>query len=176
MDNSLWADRSQFEFRNTLWLHLLSGLVLFAWVGLLGIFIREAYGPVPVVLWYGVAVFSFIGLHYVATALDQRIQVRIDKNGVSDRRNGIGLIPWEEIAELKLLRRRSQWLMSLRVVHPEMIEERSTPLDRLVGRLQGRKAFSEVKVPLEDAHVNDDLRRFIYAVAGSSDMAVKLGQ
>jgi hypothetical protein len=66
--------------------------------------------------------------------------------------------------------------MSLRVVHPEMIEERSTPLDRLVGRLQGRKAFSEVKVPLEDAHVNDDLRRFIYAVAGSSDMAVKLGQ
>jgi hypothetical protein len=176
MDKSLWAERSHFEFRNTLWLHMLSGLVLFAWVGLLGIFIREAYGPVPVVLWYGVAVFSFIGLHYVVQALDQRVQVQIDPNGISDRRNGMGVIPWSEIEELKLLRRRSQWLMSLRVAHPEMIAERATPLDRFVGKLLGRKSFSEVKVPLEDAHVTDDLRRFIYSVAGSSDMPVKIGQ
>jgi hypothetical protein len=176
MDNSLFAEKSQFEFRNTVWLHMLSGLVLFAWVGLLALFIRDAYGPIPFILWYGVAVFSFIGLHYVVQALDQRVQVRIDQAGISDRRNGFGVIPWKEIAELKLGRRRAQWLMLLRVAHPEFVEERATPIDRFIRNLQGRRGYDQVKVPLEDAHVTEELRRFIYSVAGSSDMAVRLGQ
>jgi hypothetical protein len=174
MDNSLFADKSQFEFRNTLWLHMLSGLVLFAWVGLLAIFIREAYGPVPFILYYGVAVFSFIGLHYVAQALDQRVQVRIDKDGISDRRNGFGVIPWKEIAELRLGRRRRQWLMSVRVVHPDFVAQREAGLDRWITQVLGRKS-DQIKIPLEDAHVTEELRRFIYSVAGQSDMAVRLG-
>ena len=173
--DKLWADRSNFEFRNSLGLHLAGGVILFAWVGILAIFIRDAYGPVPIVLWYGVAVFSFIGLHYLYQAFDQRVQVRIDQTGILDRRNGFGVVPWKEIAELKLKRRRSQWLMLLRVVHPDYFAERALPLDRFVARLTSAKPFAEIKVPLEDAHVNDDLRRFIYEVAGSSDMPVKLG-
>jgi len=176
MENSLFADRSNFEFRNTAWLHLLSGVVMFAWVGVIAIFIRETYGPVPVFLYYGVALFSLIGLHYLAQAFDQRIQVRIDQNGISDRRNGIGVIPWKEISGLNLKRRRSQWLMSLSVVHPEFIAERATPIDRWLSKIFVIKSFKEVRIPLEDAHVTEDLRRFIYSVAGSSDMAVKLGQ
>jgi hypothetical protein len=176
MDNSLFDDRSHFEFRNTLWLHLLSGLVLFAWVGVLALFIRDAYGPIPFILWYGVALFSFIAIHYVVQAFDQRIQVRIDKQGIADRRNSFGVIPWAEIAELKLGRRRSQWLMMLRVAHRDFIVDRATPLDLFVRKLKGSKSFDEVKVPLEDAHVTEELRRFIYSVAGKSDMAVKLGQ
>lgn len=175
MDNTLFADKAQFEFRNTLWLHMLSGLVLFGWVGLLAVFIREAYGPVPIVLYYGVAVFSFIGIHYVAQALDQRVQVRIDKDGITDRRNGFGMIPWKEIAELKLGRRRSQWLMLVRVSHPDFVAERAAPIDKFFARVFNRKT-DEVKVPLEDAHVTEDLRRYIYSVAGTSDMAVKLAQ
>lgn len=174
--DKLFDDRSHFEFRNTLWLHLASGLVMFAWVGVLAIFIRDAYGPIPFILWYGAGVFSLIGVHYVVQALDQRIQVKIDRNGISDRRNSFGVIPWPEIAELKLLRRRSQWLMSLRVAHRDFVVDRASALDLFVRKLQGSKSFEEVKVPLEDAHVTEDLRRFIYSVANSSDMAVRLGQ
>jgi len=164
-----------FEFRNTVLLHLLSGLVLFGWVGLLAVFIREAYGPVPVILYYGVAVFSFIGIHYITLAFDKRIQVRIDEVGIVDRRNGLGYIPWDEIKELKLMRRRAQWLMTLKVAHPEEVAQKAPASSRLLHKLFGG-GFSLVKIPLEDSHVNDDLRGFIYSMAGASDMPVKLGQ
>ena len=164
-----------FEFRNTVLLHLLSGLVLFAWVGLLAIFIREAYGPVPVILYYGVAVFSFIGIHYMALAFDKRIQVRIDEVGIIDRRTGLGYIPWDEIKQLKLVRRRSQWLMTLEVALPEQVAERAPASSRLLHKIFGG-GFSLVKIPLEDAHINDDLRGFIYSMAGASDMPGRLAQ
>lgn len=174
MEKSLFADRSHFEFRNTTWLHVLSGLVLFAWVGILAFFIREAYGPVPPVLYYGIAVFSFIGIHYIAQGLDRRIQVRIDQDGVVDRRNGYGVIPWKEIVGLELARRRSQWLMTLRMSHPGFVEEREAPLMKRLHGLLGVKPVAQVKIPLEDAHVTEDFRQFIYSMANTSDMPVKL--
>ena len=171
---SLFAERSHFEFRNTAWLHVLSGIVLFAWVGILAFFIREAYGPVPWVLYYGIAVFSFIGLHYIVQGLDRRIQVRIDQAGVVDRRNGYGVIPWKEIAGLELNRRRAQWLMVLRMNNAGFVAERESPLMRKLHGLLGVKAVPQVKVPLEDAHVTDDFRQFLYSMASTSDMPVKL--
>ena len=174
MDKSLFAEKSQFEFRNTTWLHVLTGLVLFAWVGILAFFIREAYGPVPPVLYYGVAVFSFIALHYIAQGLDRRIQVRIDKDGVVDRRNGYGVIPWREIAGLELDRRRAQWLMILKMAHASYVEERETPLARRLHNMFGVKPVPQVKIPLEDAHVTEDFRQFLYSMANTSDMPVKL--
>src|SRR5207253_5238273 len=98
-----------------------------------------------------------------------------DKVGVVDRRNGYGVIPWVEVAEVNLARRRAQWLMTLRMSHPAFVAERATPLSRALHKLLGAN-FAMVKVPLEDAHVTDDLRQFLYSVAGSSDMPVKLGQ
>ena len=174
MEKSLFAERSQFEFRNTTWLYVLNGLVLFAWVGLLAFFIREAYGPVPLVLYYAIAVFSFIALHYIAQGLDRRIQVRLDKEGVVDRRNGYGIIPWKEVAGVELARRRAQWLMTLKMAHAAFVEERETPLARKLHTMLGVKPVAQVKIPLEDAHVTEDFRQFLYSVSSSSDMPVKL--
>jgi hypothetical protein len=169
-------EKTVFEFRNSPLLHVLSGLVLFAWVGILAFFIREAYGPVPPVLYYGIAVFSFIGIHYIFQGLDKRIQVRFDQVGIVDRRNGFGVIPWREVAELDLRRRRAQWLMTLNMADPAFVEGRATAGTRRLNRILGRNFFSQVKVPLEDAHVTDEFRGFLYSVAGSSDMVVKLSQ
>jgi hypothetical protein len=165
-----------FELRNSPLLHLLSGVVLFAWVGLLAMFIREAYGPVPVFLYYAIAVFSFIGLNYIVQGLDKRVQVRIDPIGLVDRRNGFGVIPWAEVSEVQLARRRSQWLMTLNMTHPEYVAERARPLARWLHKVFSPGFFTRVKVPLEDAHVTEELRKFLYSVAGASDMPVKLGQ
>jgi hypothetical protein len=63
--------------------------------------------------------------------------------------------------------------MSVRVVHPEFVEERAAPIDKWVSRVFNRKP-DQVKVPLEDAHVTEELRRFIYSVANKSDMSVRL--
>ncbi len=99
--------------------------LVFGWIAL------DAHGKLAVYAWAAVALFGvFAPALHVPRFFMGDVAMRIDARGIEDRRAGIGLLAWEEIAALQV---RDALLAKALEVYPKepwAVVKRMTPFAR----------------------------------------------
>ena len=142
-------------FYNSRWKYagLLAVSGLFCVVGVF--ILLHASSSVDIWTGWGVLLFFVVCAPvFVWQLFDARPRLTIDDSGIEDRTLGLGLIPWDEIADAYRATVDGQEFISLVMRNPEQWAERRSTLQRALVRASRKLGFTEVNLNLGGVNAN----------------------
>ncbi|ALN59737.1 hypothetical protein GLE_4396 [Lysobacter enzymogenes] len=105
----------------------------------------------------GGASIAFFGAGAVLFAfqlLDRQPRLILDDDGLNDRTLGVGIIPWRDIADARLLSVRGHAFVCLQLRNPEHWADKLSPRQRRLAALNQRMGYAMLNVNLAGAAVD----------------------
>lgn len=138
--------RERLEFHNSR-LKLVGLLCLTILLVAAGYFCTTLPALLPRVIgWVGVC---FFGLGFIVIPVSffrSGAQVIIDLRGIEDRRMKIGVIPWEEIVEVRMARIESTKFLVLQLKEPRRYLDQMKPWQRKLAAANRAIGFSDISI------------------------------
>jgi hypothetical protein len=110
----------------------------------------------------GVIIFSIFvigGLMLLVRALKNKPKVSINKKGILNNTNGMGLIPWKYIEGFKITRIRNGQVLVILINDEDSLLKEMNPISRTLMKTNTRKLGSPVAIG--SSEFNDDLNNVI---------------
>jgi hypothetical protein len=127
-----------YEARNGKAIHLTlavaTGLLSILGLAIAGV-IPTNSGSYPATGWGIVVVCVLVAIYFVYIALDDTVQARLDQHGIYARRGAKETVPWDDIAEVSLLRVGIQRLATFRRKSGGKFGINATFYDKRMGKL-----------------------------------------
>src|SRR5262245_21830229 len=115
--------------------------------------------------WIGVVFFGAATFPIVHALLKGGIELTMDANGFTDRRRGLGPIPWTEVAECFETTVHGQRLLCFRLRNPDLLFDPMPVRKRLEHRLNQRVGFGDVVLSFQALRPSmDEALSFIRAL------------